>query len=118
MKNIYKIIKEKGMEADIKEWRNNFYDYTILMEATLYGSENLLRWLLHDLKFDVNEQNKYGWTALHFAANNYKMECARLLLDVGSQNLKDQSGDTPLDFAEENDHKEMQRLIESHFQLN
>ena len=110
-------MKEKGNEEDIKQWRTNS-DYTILLEATLIGSSNILRWLLHELKFDVNEQNRIGITALHFTAIFNQMERARLLLNAGSQLLKDKSGNTPLDYAKRCGYKEMQRLIESHFQLS
>ena len=117
MKYIYKLMKEKGMEEDIKQWRYHG-DFTILQEATRKGSENVLRWLLHELNFDVNEQNRHGYTALHWAAIRNQMECARLLLDAGSLNLKNQRGITPLDWAKSQGHTEMQRLIESHFQLS
>ena len=117
MKNIYKIMKEKGNEEDIKDWRG-YADRTILQEATISGRQNVLRWLLHELKFDVNDQDRYGNTALHYAAYNNQMECARLLLDAGSKHLKDRSGITPLDDAKRYGYKEMQRLIESHFQLS
>ena len=117
MKHIYKIMKEKGNERDIKQWRGA-HDDTILIRATWWGSENTLRWLLHDIKFDVNEKNWHGCTALHWAAICNQMECARLLLDVGSQHLKDRVGDTPLHFAKSHGYKEMQRLIESNFQLS
>ena len=122
MKNIYRIMKEKGIEEDIKDWRY-FGDFgysgnTILHEATRFGRTNILRWLLHELKFDVNEKNNFGNTALHTAAYLNQMECARLLLDAGSQHLKDLWGKTPLDDAKTKGHTEMQRLIESHFQLS
>ena len=117
MKNVYQILKEKGIEEDIKQWRD-CNDYTILMEATCWGRENVLSWLLHELKFDVNEQNSDGGTALNKAAYYNRMECARLLLDAGSQHLKSQWVSSPLDYAKAHRHKEMQRLIESHFQLN
>ena len=126
MKIIYKIMKEKGFEVDINDWRDGtFYgnyvpyaDITILMEATLQGSPNVVSWLLHELKFDVNEQNRNDNTALHHATIHDQIECARLLLGVGSQHLKDRSGRTPLTIAQSRDHEEMQCLIESHFQLN
>ena len=117
MKNIYKVIKEKGIEKDINQWRNSD-DRTILMETTFMGKENILRWLLHENKFDVNEQNSRGITALHYGTLFNETECARLLIDAGSQNLKDRRGKTPLDDAKRKKHKEMQRLIESHFQLS
>ena len=110
-------MKLRGMEEDIKDWRGSFGD-KILMEATLYGKKDIVRWLLHELKLDVNEQNIFGYTALHIAAIHNRMECARVLLDAGSQNLKDSLGNTPLDWAKRRGHTEMQRLIESHFQLS
>ena len=117
MKNIYKIMKEKGIEEDIKHWRD-YRGKMILLEATIHGRPNVLRWLLHELKLDVNEQNIFGYTALHIAAIHNRMECARVLLDAGSQNMKDSLGNTPLDWAKRRGHTEMQRLIESHFQLS
>ena len=115
MKTIYKIIKENLNEEDIKDWRIG--SFMILIRVTgILAKEGILRWLLHELKFDVNEQNKHGETALHLAAIRNQMECARLLLDAGSLNLKNQRGITPLDWAKSQGHTEMQRLIESHFQ--
>ena len=123
---------------------------------------NVLRWLLHDFQFDVNEKDFLGQTALHEAAFNCtlqyercrvlfqkrfkseseqrfvfdidqstarqnalihnQMECAKLLLDAGALHLKAPStpfshGGTPLDDAKRLGFKEMQVLIESHFQL-
>ena len=113
MEHIYKIIKEKGNEEDIKEWRGPYYS-TILMEATRLGRQNILKWLVQEFQFDVNEQSSNGSTALHIAAYYNQLECARLLLDLGSQHLKDQLGITPLDVAKE---EEMQKLLEPHFHL-
>ena len=109
-------MKEKGIEEDIKTWV--YGKYTIFQEASISGELNILKWLLHELKFDVNEKDGFEITALHRAASFNQIECARLLLDAGSQLLKDRWGDTPLDYAKRNGHKEMQRLIESYFQLS
>ena len=114
MKYIYKIMKEKGIEEDIKEWRDA-YDETILREATRWGRLKILKWLLHECISDVNEQNRIGSTALHNAIVNNKIECARLLLDLGSQNLKTRLGYTPLDLAKKVGTKEMQGLLKSYF---
>ena len=114
MKFIYKIMKEKGVEEDIKKWRNS-NDRTILMEASLSGNLNVLKWLIQELQFDVNKQNNYGWSALHFAAIYNRIQCARFLLDIGSQHLRSYvspSGKTPLDYAKEYGNIEMQRLLE------
>jgi len=117
MKNIYKIIKENLNEEDIKDWRIG--SFIILIRVTgILAKEGILRWLLHELKFDVNEKNSYGNTALHLAAFSNQTECARFLLASGSKHLKDRWGNTPLDIAKRDGHKEMQILIESHFQLS
>ena len=121
-------MKENGTEKEIKKWRSkivkrylhhrftNFSgDHTILMEATMYGRQNVMRWLLHEFQFDVNEQNCYGNTALHWAAVNNQIECAILLLDQGSRLLENKHFNTPLDRAKSEGKKEMQKLLESHF---
>ena len=140
MKNIYKIMKEKGIEKDVKEFKSKFgnedvifysglkwsrlsefnpwwrhSNRTILMEASEFGRLDVLKWVLHKLQFDVNEQNSNGDTALHWAAHHNQMECARLLLEQGSQNLRNRWGSTPLDYAKKKWHKDLQKLLESHF---
>ena len=115
MKLIYKIMKEKGVEENIKKWRNS-NDRTILMEASLCGNLNVLKWLIQELQFDVNKQNSYGWSALHFAAIYNRIECARFLRDIGSHYLRSYvrpSGKTPLDYAKEYGNIEMQKLLEN-----
>ena len=113
MKYIYKILKEIGTEEAIKEWR--YYGVTVLMLAAMNGRPNVLKWLIHELKSDVNEQNIYGGSALHLATRNNQMECASVLLDLGSQLLKNEYGKTPLDCAIDAENKQMKNLLESHF---
>ena len=108
------MIKDRGMEEDIKGWRDSF-DYTISMQATRFGRENVLKWLLQELQFGVKEQSSNGSTALFIAADNNQTECARLLIELGSQQLKNEFGIAPLIVAKMNGHKEMQKLLESHF---
>ena len=74
MKYIYKIMKEKRIETDIKEWRYDIENSTILMVAVKSLRPNVLRWLLHDFQFDVNEKDFLGRTALHEAAFNCRLE--------------------------------------------
>ena len=114
MKYINKIMKERGIEEDIKEWRDSLYGRTILMKVTRWGRQNILKWLIHELQFDVNEQNSYGSTSLHWASLYDHMECARLLLDAGSLHLKDVNGNTPLHLAKTWGNNEMQNLLELH----
>ena len=116
MKYIHKIMKEQGIEKDIKYWRG-FLNDTIFMRATNRGRQNVLRWLVHELEFDVNEQDVHGYTALHVAASNNQSECARLLLDVGSQHARNRLGKTTLDDANRRRHREMINLLKSHFHI-
>ena len=114
-------MKEKGLEANIEQWIIYYYNLNsyaackILMEATTLGKENFLRWLLHESKYDVNEQSINGMTALDCAVLDNQMECARWLLDVGSQNLKNRASKTPLDYAKRYGRTEIANLLESHF---
>ena len=127
-------MRENGIEEEMKEWRGYWRDeglraywmgygreqtFTILMEATLAGRSDVLKWLIQDLQFDVNEKNNIGKTALHCAAYRNQMECARLLLSRKALLLKDQDGDTPLDWLYIEGRfigrKDMENLLESHF---
>jgi ankyrin repeat protein len=46
---------------------------------------------------DVNAQDNQGWTALHFAAQNYSEEAIKMLLANNCEvDVKDMHGNTPL----------------------
>ena len=105
-------MKERKNEEDMKAWK--YFGATILMWATMNGRPNVLKWLIYELNFDVNEQNIHGGSALHLAISNNQMECAKLLLPLGSLRLKNQWGNTPLDCAIAAKNKEMKKLLESH----
>ena len=107
-------MKEKGMEEDFKQWKGMF-GLPILGQAMIHGRQNVVRWLLNELLFDVNEKNCYGNTALHVAVIHNQMECAILLLDQGSRLSENKHFNTPLDHAKKEGKKEMQKLLESHF---
>ena len=61
---------------------------------------------------DVHTKDYRGWTPLHLAARNNRLELAQLLISSGAEvNVKDDRGWTPLDMA---DFQEMQELLISH----
>jgi outer membrane protein assembly factor BamB len=62
---------------------------------------------------DVNAKNRYGATALSFAADKGQVEVARLLIEKGADvNVKDTFyGSTPIDWAVYNNHPEMVKLL-------
>ena len=124
-------MKEKRIEEEMKEWRANF-DFmmsgeTVVMRAMKinessderrFRSQNVIRWLLQELRFDVNEQTWNGDTALHCAVYYNEVELARLFLDLGAQQLKNNQDKTPLEWAKECaiwKSEEMINLLESHF---
>ena len=116
MKKIYETMKERGIEEAIKGWRRHG-NSTILTWATSLGRSNILEWVIKELEIDVNEQNSSGWTALHVAAYYNQLSCARVLLRRNPQLLKSRQGNTPLDDAKIQGHKEIEHLIKSHFGL-
>lgn len=61
---------------------------------------------------DVNEQNKQGWTPLHFAAVRGQTECARVLIENGADmNPLTGTEKTPLHFAAERNFLELAKLL-------
>ena len=114
MRRIYQITKEKGIEDDINRWRDSGDD-TIIMCATTSGRPNVIKLLIEELQFDVNEKNCAGYTALHVAAFHSNIDCARVLVDLGSQHLEDLWDNTPLDYARRNGLEEISKLLKSHY---
>ena len=117
MKAIYKIMKNKEKEEDIKKWRSP-HGWTALRNATVYRRVEIVEWLLDEVKVDINEQVMIGYhSALHLAARANKISCARVLLKHHAAILKDHEGLTPLDEAKRCGYKEMENLIKTHFNL-
>ena len=76
--------------------------YTPLFSTVMYEEPELCRLLCERGDIDVEKGYMYaGKTALHRAASNDRMECMRILLDVGKANVnaKNIFSNTPLHFA-------------------
>ena len=86
----------------LKSYDINAYDqygYTPLHHTVMYEEPELCRLLCERGDVDVDKGYKYGGkTSLHFAAYHGRMECMRILLDVGKANVdaKDNGSNTPL----------------------
>ena len=64
---------------------------------------------------DVNEKDRDGKTALHYAAVNNVENAAELLISYGADfSIKDIVGKTPLHYAIEHDSEETANLLLSH----
>lgn len=73
---------------------------TVLMEAADHGAVSVAEYLLsHPVA--VDEANRYGWTALMFAARRSNQDMVSLLKNHGASiSLKDTSGETAVSIAE------------------
>ena len=56
---------------------------TLLWEDVHMNDLDVVKYLLEN-GANPNTQEKEGWTPLHLCAQNYSVECARLLLDYGA----------------------------------
>ena len=67
-----------------------------LVEAVIGNNAETIKALLSS-GVDVDQQDKIGYTALHYAAQNYLLDIALLLLEhKASVDAKDNYGNTPL----------------------
>lgn len=64
-----KLLVDNGADANSADEQGN----TALMTASVYGNEEVVTTLLElrPQEIQINKQNKKGWTALHFACNDY-----------------------------------------------
>ena len=75
---------------------------TALMFAVMNRHNSIVKLLLEQPAVKTNERNKWGSTALHYAAYNNNAEGARMLLlhpDFNSANSTDTDGETALMWA-------------------
>jgi len=85
-----KLINEENINWVDKDGR------PVIFHAILDGSQFML---LEALKFhpDLNLKDNLGWTALHYAAQNFLIEIAKILVDKGADvNGKDNFGNSIL----------------------
>ena len=69
---------------------------SVLSLVVNHGDETLLQWLLAKGPA-LDQQDRNGWTALHFAAQAYAVDMAALLLAAGTQvDVPDAYGNTAL----------------------
>lgn len=65
-----------------------------------------------NIAWDINTNDKYGRTALHYAVISGRLAVAKLLIAKGADvNAKDDDGQTPLHWAEKQNNPEMIRLF-------
>ena len=62
---------------------------------------------------EINQQDLFGWTALHYAADAGSADCLSLLLPFSNPHLPDFIGSTPLMLAAQAGHLDCVQRIES-----
>ena len=87
---VISILKKHGTDSSDGERR------TALIHAVFDKNREIFDWTLAN-GADVNFQDRIGYTALHFAAQNNSFEYAKLLIDNGADpNILDAHGNIPL----------------------
>ncbi|WP_282043073.1 ankyrin repeat domain-containing protein [Winogradskyella flava] len=72
------------------------YKRTFLILSASKGNEAVLNYFI-EKGADIDFQDKNGYCALHFAAQNNEIEIMRVLLNKGANpNLRDSYGNTPI----------------------
>lgn len=122
------VVSEKDSEETITEGfllfqylMENNVDTAIQLpwESTLtyaahYGNYNVVRFLLENNHFSVDELDPRGNTALIVAAQHNRLDIAKFLLDFGaSKSFTDSTGKTAYDYAMEKGYAEIAELLRS-----
>jgi ankyrin repeat protein len=87
-------VKELLMEVGIDALDS--YKRTPLIWASSYNSTSLLKWLI-DNGANINHQDRYGFSALHFVGQEKRFETGEILItNKANLELKDKNGNTPV----------------------
>ncbi len=102
--------KKARLEALIIEIAKNPDKYCVIYQAgdgSLFG----IQYCIESLQNDVNVQSDEGETALHWAAKAGHLEAVKYLIKLGADlQLKTKAGKTPLDYANENGHRDVDSI--------
>ncbi len=87
---VIEVLKEKGVDAF------DNYKRTVLINSAFYGNISLLKWCIQN-GADVNFQDRGGWSALQFSAQEGRFDVADILIqNKANTNLKDENGNSPI----------------------
>jgi len=84
-----------------------------MFASTAPNPETVSTLLAHGAEVGISDSNEH-WTALMFAAAEGCDKVAEILIERGADpKAKDIDGDTAIDFARQNGHEELAKMIES-----
>lgn len=88
LEKVQTFLLEKGIDSV------DDFNRTALMNAALYNKTDLISWLISQ-HANLNLQDKNGYTALHFSAQEAHINCTKLLLDNDADpNIGDHNNNT------------------------
>ena len=109
--DIARMLLENGADVNAKDDDGD----TPLHQAAVENAADAARVLLENGADVRAKTGEHGWTPLHTAAWKDALEVASLLLEYDAHiNAKTNDGDTPLHWANEEGHTEMQSLLRQH----
>ncbi len=78
--------------------KGSSFNDDLLHVAVWHGNLEVIKFLIDELKIDINARNKYGETPLHYAAKTNNEQLITYLLNRGANpNIKDNEHRTPYD---------------------
>lgn len=91
----------------------NGYGDTPLHIVSYWGDVEAIQ-ILFDAGANLNEKGESGYTPLHCAAEQNRPDAIVKLIELGSVNLVDDNGDTPLSLAQSLGNTEVINVLQAH----
>ena len=101
LENLYLKLDEIGVfDRILQETDKNLFS-----EAAKGDSPQIINWLC-EKKFAINEKDYYGWTPLHYAAENGNLQIFKTLIENGADaDLRNSIGETAFNIAQSKSNK-------------
>ena len=102
---------EEGFSPNVEEELHPKFGTSPLMEAAFHGRTAIVRVLIEN-NAAINTQSGFGWTALHYAGQANKVECAALLIAAGAdREIKNGKGKTAIQRAQDQGKAEVEAVL-------
>lgn len=105
---VYRLKSQNSMKRCLSLTNDN--QHSLLHLATICGYSRLVQTLV-ELRCDVNQTDKNGFTALHFASWAGKLEIVKILIESSNLEIKNRAGKTAEKLAIESGHTNIVQLF-------